>query len=134
MRTPSFAFSEASLPVACASSNPSGPPPIEVQSTGVPGEPAAVRSRKVTATVLAVDTAARRLTLKGGDGKTETIDVPPEVRRLDEIAAGDTIDVEVQEGLLFEYQPAGSAFVAPTAVSAGARARAPPPSGPPGPA
>src|SRR5256885_9148613 len=132
MRIPFVASSAAFLLVACASSKPSGPPPIEVQSTGVPGEAAAVRSRKVTATVLAVDTAARRLTLKGGDGKTETIDVPPEVRRFDEIAARDTIDVHVQEGLLFEYQPAGSAFVAPTAGVPGARARPHPPPGAPG--
>jgi hypothetical protein len=129
MRIPFVASSAAFLLTACASSKPPGPPPLEVYSTGVPGEAAAVRSRKMTATVLAVDTAARRLTLKDEDGKTETINVPPEVKRFNEIAAGDTIDVEVQEGLLFEYQPAGSAFVAPVAVVAGERARASQPPG-----
>ncbi len=114
---------------ACASSKPAGPPPIEVQSTGIPGKAAATAVHRVTATVLAVDTAARRLTLKEQDGSTETIAVPPEVKRFDEIAAGDTIEIEIQEGLLFEYQPAGSAFVPPRAVVAGARTD---PSQPPG--
>ena len=121
MRNLLFAASAASL-LACASSKPAGPPPIEVQSTGRPGEAMATHTEHVSATVLAVDAAARTLTLKGQDGSTQTITVPPQVRRLDDIAAGDTIEVEVQQGLLLEYQPAGDAFVAPKAVVAGGRA------------
>ena len=129
MRISIITSAAALLLTACASSKPSGPQPLEVQSTGTPGEAAAIRSRKVTAKVLAVDTASRRLTLQDEDGKTETIDVPPEVRRFDEVAAGDTIVVEVQEGLLFEYQPAGSAFVAPAAAVGGGRTGAGQPPG-----
>src|SRR3954447_1776960 len=119
MRT-SFFVSVAFLIVACASSKPSGEPPIEVQSTGTPGEAAATRSQKLTATVLAVDTASRKLTVKGEDGSSETINVPPAVKRLDEIAAGDRIEVDVQEGILFPYQPPGSAFVEPAVAVGGA--------------
>src|SRR4051812_21614098 len=97
--------SAAFLLSACASSTASGPTPIEVQSTGVPGEAAAGSYQKMTATVLAVNVPGRTLTLKGEDGRTETINVPPEVKRLGEVAVGDTIVVEVQEGILFEYQP-----------------------------
>jgi hypothetical protein len=121
MRVSLVASSAALLLVACASSKPAGTPPVEVQSTGVPGQAAAVSTHRMTATVLAVDTASRKLTLRGEDGQTETVTVPPEVRRFNEVAVGDTIQAEVQEGLLFEYQPAGSAFVAPRALVAGAR-------------
>src|SRR3954464_303744 len=104
MRT-SFFVSVAFLIVACASSKPSGEPPIEVQSTGTPGEAAATRSQKLTATVLAADTASRRRTVRRGGGRGERITVRPAVKRLDEIAAGDRIEVDVQEGVLFQYQP-----------------------------
>jgi hypothetical protein len=122
MRVFAIASSAAFLLAGCASSKPAGPEPLEVKSTGVPGEAAAVQTTKFTATVLAVDTAARRLTLRGEDGTTDTIAIPPGVKRFDEISAGDNIVVEVQQGLLFAYQPVGSDSVAPTAVVAGARA------------
>jgi hypothetical protein len=120
----SFFASVAFLVVGCASSKPSGEPPIEVKSTGTPGEAAATRSQKFTATVLAVDTASRKLTLKLEDGSSRTIDVPPAVKRLDEVSAGDKVDVDVQEGILFEYQPPGSPFVEPAVAVGGARAGA----------
>ena len=102
---------------ACASSKPeAGPPPLEVSSTGVPGQAAGTRRSGITATVLAVDHSGRRLTLRGEDGNTETISVPPNVTRFNEILADDTIEVELQEGVLFEYQPAGTAFVTPRGV------------------
>jgi hypothetical protein len=123
MRT-SFFVSVAFLIIACASSKPSGEPPLEVQSTGTPGEASATRSQKLTATVLAVDTASRKLTVQREDGSSETINVPPAVKRLDEIAAGDKIEVDVQEGILFQYQPPGSAFVEPAVAVGAARAGA----------
>src|SRR3954464_2081170 len=104
MRT-SFFVSVAFLIVACASSKPSGEPPVEVQSTGTPGEAAATRSQKLTATVLAVDTASRKLTVKREDGSSETINVPPAVKRLALSRAGDTVQVDGQEGGLFQYHP-----------------------------
>jgi hypothetical protein len=131
MRTAFIASFTALLLAACASSKAeqSGPPPIEVNATGKPGEASAARSYRMTASVQAVDAAGRRLTLKEEDGKIETISVPPGVKRFDEISAGDTIEVEVQEGVLFEYQPPGSPFVAPAAVVAGAKAGAGQPPG-----
>jgi len=43
--------------------------------------------------------------------------VPPEVKRFAELAAGDTVELELKQGLLLEYQPAGSAVVAPREVA-----------------
>ena len=121
MRTLLLSSSAVLLLAACSSSTEAGPKPLEVYSTGVPGEAAAARSQKITAKVLAVDAASRKLTLQAEDGHTETISCPPEVKRFNEISAGDTVVVEVQEGVLFEYQPPGSAFVAPAAVVTGGR-------------
>jgi hypothetical protein len=111
-----------SLLAACASSTSTGPPPVEIHSTSVAGQAAAARSGKISKTVQAVDKETRTLTLKGADGTIETIYVPSQVQRFDDVAAGDTITVETQEGLLLEYQPAGSPDVKPTAVVDGARA------------
>jgi len=131
MRISFVAFSAAFLVAACASSKQeqAGSQPVEVHPTGTPGQAAATSYHKMTATVLAVDTTSRKLTLRANDGHVETVDVPPEVRRLNEITAGDRIVVEVQDGLLFEYQPAGTAYVPPTAVVAGGRGGAGQPPG-----
>ncbi len=124
MRSPLAAALATALLAACATSKPAAPPVAEVLSTGVPGEAAATRYQKETATVQAVDLATRTLTLRGADGKTETLQVPPEVKRLAEIGVGDVIEVEVEQDLVLQYQPPGSEFVAPKAVVAGGRAAA----------
>jgi hypothetical protein len=127
LRFPLAASSAALLAAACATSTPpasTAPAPIEVKATGTPGQAAATESAQVTARVTAVDAATRSLTVKGDDGSAETFKVPPEVKRFDEIAVGDTIEVEVERGLLLEYQPVGSLSVEPQAVVAGAKAGA----------
>jgi len=94
---------------------------MEAYSTGTPGEAVATRYHKFSGTVETVDTASRRLTLKGEYGHVETINVPPEVKQFDEVSVGDTIEVEVQEGVLFEYQPAGNTAAPSQAMVAEAR-------------
>jgi hypothetical protein len=109
-------------------SPPAGSPPagqqqpVEVQNTGTPGQAAAVRTQKVTAKVTAVDQANRTVTLQAKGGQPQTFTVGPEVKRLNEVAVGDSVVVEYQEGLMLQYQPAGSGDVAPTAVVAEQRA------------
>lgn len=122
MRISIVATTTTFLLAACASSKPSGPAPAEVYATGVPGEAAATRIEKVTATVQAVNPADRTLIVSLENGETQTVQVPPAVTRFNEVAVGDRIEAELREGLLLEYQPAGSAFVTPTAVATGARA------------
>jgi hypothetical protein len=87
-----------------------------------PGKAEAVRKQSLTATVVAVDQAARTITLKGPDGKTQTFKAGPEVKRLAEVAAGDSIKIEFEEGLALEFQPPGTAPVAPEAVAVADRA------------
>jgi hypothetical protein len=97
------------------------PPPVEVKQVA-PGKAEAVRKQVLTAAVTAVDKAARTVTLKGPDGKTQTFKAGPEIQRFDEIAVGDTVKIEFQEGLALEFQPAGTAPVAPEAVAVADRA------------
>ncbi len=123
MRVPYAVLSAAVLFTACATSKTEAPP-VEVKATGVPGEAMATSTRKMTVTVKAIDHATRKVTIQAKDGETETFTVDPAVKRLGEIAAGDQVTVEVTEGLLLQYQPAGTEAVAPQAVVTGAVADA----------
>lgn len=93
----------------------------EMKATGVPGVAEATRVVKVTATVTAVDKATRSLTLKYADGKSETLAVGPQVKRFDEVAAGDTLVVEYQEGLALEFQLPSEKPVTPEVAAASGR-------------
>ncbi len=99
------------------------PAAVEVHPTGKPGMAGASRVQKLTATVKGVD-APNRVLILDVKGQTQNVKVGPGVKRFDEIAAGDTITIQVEQGLLLEYQPAGSETVEPTAVAGGARAAA----------
>jgi hypothetical protein len=104
---------------ACATT-PKEPPPVEVKATGMPGEAIATRTTKLSVKVKAVDQATRTLTVIARDGETQTIKVPPEVKRFGEIVAGDSVVVEVNQGLLLEYLPPGQAGVETAAAAVGA--------------
>jgi Cu/Ag efflux protein CusF len=101
---------------------PAGQAPVEMKTSGTPGKAVATRSAQVTATIKAIDVAARSLTLQNQAGETETFKVGPQVQRFAELAVGDVIVVDYEQGLALEFQPAGSETVAPTAVAAGGRA------------
>ncbi len=110
------------LLAACSAAQSSGTSPVEAYSTGIAGQAATTSTRTLDGTVVAVDTASRRLTVRGEDGHAETIEVPPDVKRLRDLSVGDIVHVEVQEGILFEYQPHGSRITPSTAVVAAGRA------------
>jgi hypothetical protein len=115
------ASAQAQAPAAKAPA-PAAKAPVEMNPTGTPGKAAATRSAQVTATIKAIDVAARSLTLQNQAGETETFKVGPQVQRFAEFAVGDVIVVDYEQGLALEFQPAGSETVAPTAVAAGGRA------------
>jgi len=104
---------------ACAHGSKSEAQPVEVQPTGTPGEAKATNVETYTATVKAVDLTHRIVTLEDQSGKVDTITVDPAVERLPEIAPGDVVQVQVKEGLMLEYQPAGTEAVPPQAAIAG---------------
>ena len=53
----------------------------------------------VTAEVVGVDRKDRTVTLKGEDGKVETIEIPEEAQNFDQVDVGDTLVIEVLRGL-----------------------------------
>jgi hypothetical protein len=105
---------------------PAGTPapkePIEMSASGTPGKATASRVLHGTGTVTAVDLAGRTLTLKNKSGATRTFKIGPRVERLDEIAVGDLITIDFEQGFALEFQPAGSETVPPTSTAASARA------------
>jgi len=113
---------------ARAQTPPEPPPPlpsrgpVEVKPTGTPGKVEAKRSMRITATVYAVDPERRIVTLQNDLGGIETMKVGPEVKRLQDFAVGDTVVIDYDQGLVLEFQPAGTEFVPPTAVATGERA------------
>jgi Cu/Ag efflux protein CusF len=109
---------------AAAPAKPAADAPMEMKNIGTPGQAVATRVTKVTAKVKAVDQAARTVTLEFKDGKSETLKVGPEVKRFAEVAAGDTIAVQFEQGLMLEYQSPSAPDVAPQAVATGGRAGA----------
>jgi len=118
MRTSIAAAFTAILLAACAGSK--SEQLVEMKPTGQPGEAIGSRTTKVAVTVKAVDAAKRTLTVVGPDGAAETFKVPPEVKRFDEVAAGDRIVVEVHQGLLLQYQAPGTPALEPAAAVVGA--------------
>jgi hypothetical protein len=57
------------------------------------------QTSSITATVEAIDTAHRELTLKGPGGKVVVLQVPEAVKRFNEIKVGDQVVIRVTEAL-----------------------------------
>jgi hypothetical protein len=101
--------------------HPATSAPVEMKATGKPGKVAGGRTQTITATVKAVDVANRTITLQEAKGEEQTFKVGDQVKRLDEIAAGDQIVIKLQQGLLLEAQPPGSPPAPVTTGAAGGR-------------
>jgi hypothetical protein len=65
------------------------------------GKPARLEgaSIMVTSIVEKIDYKARKLTLKNAQGEELTVDVGPEIQRLDEVKKGDTLEIEYLESI-----------------------------------
>jgi hypothetical protein len=98
-----------------------GQAPVEMKASGTPGKATAERTVHLTATIKAVDVPGRTITLQNKAGETETFKAGPEIQRLEDLAVGDTVVIDYVQGLALEFQPAGSATVAPTGVVTGGR-------------
>jgi hypothetical protein len=74
----------------------------------------------VTATVEAIDTVARALTVKGANGTYTTIVVPDSMKQFSAIKVGDTIQARYYDNVAIRVKPAGE-----PAVDAAANATTP---------
>jgi len=100
------------LPVAIPRPPAAAPGSIEV-NPGAPGTASATRLAVDNATIVGIDVPGRILALKRRSGEVQSFKVSPEVTRLSEFAVGDVIRLEYQQGLVLEFQPEGTATVAP---------------------
>jgi hypothetical protein len=132
-----IAASAVLLAAACATATPPAPPPappgpfalatgrpVEATSTGTPGQAVAVRAERMLGTVRSVDPAARSVKLEWMGGGIVTFKIGPEVKLFDDLAAGDSVLIDVEQRLLLEVQQPGTESV-PLTVTGGRAADAP---------
>ena len=122
----------AALGGCSASSNKvTAPPPPPVIATGTvtsKGEIAQVNTVQVTAIVVDVNARRRRVTLRGPDGKIETIRVSSEVQNLPQVRRGDQVVLTYVEALAIQLRKKGSAtpsVIEDTAAERAARGQMP---------
>ena len=69
-----------------------------------PGKAVAVSVVEATATVVAINTATRTVTLKGADGRVVDVVCGDEVKNFAQISVGDNVKVSYQEALTLELK------------------------------
>jgi Cu/Ag efflux protein CusF len=88
-----------------------------------PGMAMAVKTSKVTATVVGINKDTREVTLKRSDGKIVIINASEEVRNFDQIRVGDKVKAEFTQSLTLELKKGGKGK--PSASGQSAMIRAP---------
>lgn len=99
-------------------------PEAVVLAASAPGQGAIAGKVTLTATVVAIDTATRAVTLKGGGGKVVDIVVPPEAKKFDQVKVGDLVTVEYARALTLTLKKSGDGIRASTSQTATAGAPA----------
>ena len=84
------------------------PPQAAVLAASAPGKGLVAGKVTLSATVVAIDAAARTATLKGGSGRIVDVVVPPEVKNLGDIRVGDLVTVDYAQALSLQLKPAGN--------------------------
>jgi Cu/Ag efflux protein CusF len=72
---------------------------------------AVTQVESLTATITAIDAASRHVTLKGPDGKSETIFVPESMTRFPELKVGDQVTFKYTQSIAVRLQKPGDATV-----------------------
>jgi len=83
----------------------------QTQGQTAPRTPAPVgqaASVTTTATIQAIDSTSRAVTLKGKDGNLTTIFCGPEIQRFGELKVGDTVTFQYHESIVFSIAAPGS--------------------------
>jgi hypothetical protein len=79
-----------------------------------PGAAVAAQTLKITATITAIDKAARDVTLKGPQGNEITVTAGKEVKNFDKLKVGDKVDLQYVEALTLELKKGGGLVVSRT--------------------
>ena len=97
-----------SAAIAAAASVPAFAQKPDAASASVtkttPGKGTITNMAKITASVEAIDAAARTVTLKGPRGKVVTLAVGPEVKNFAQVKVGDMVVVRYAEALSLELK------------------------------
>jgi hypothetical protein len=102
---------------------PSGVQSGEMSAVSDKGDAAtAVELSSISAKVVAVDQAARTITLVGPEGNTLDVEAGDQVRNLDQIKVGDKVTVDYYEGLLAQVNAPGAPTQDVTMTDAAIRA------------
>ncbi|UCF93594.1 MAG: hypothetical protein JSW39_05380 [Desulfobacterales bacterium] len=101
-------FGLAALTAACAGTQSSTAE--SMTSSPAEGQPKVLKEniKTATATVEAIDLAARKVTLRGPDGKVKDITVGEEVKNLPQVKVGDEVVVTYYESIAAQVMKAGS--------------------------
>ncbi|MBP6775723.1 MAG: hypothetical protein KA151_00585 [Piscinibacter sp.] len=111
----------ASLP-ALAQNKPAAT--AAVMTASAPGTGTIAMSVTVTSTVTAIDKATRAVTLKGPEGKLNTVTAGADVRNFDQIKVGDSVTVKYVEALTLTLKKDGKDLRGMTETPAAVRAPA----------
>jgi len=84
-------------------------PDVKTDVTRADGKVTATGSAKVVATITAIDTATRKVTLKTKAGKVVDMNIGDEARNFDQLRVGDTVTVEYNEALSLSLKKGGGA-------------------------
>ena len=80
-------------------------PPIVKQAAGVaPGQAMSATTVDASATVTAINSAKREVTLKRSDGTKTTVAVSDQVRNFDQIKVGDTVHIRYTQAVALELK------------------------------
>ncbi len=95
-----------------------------ISKPSAPGTATIAQSVTVSASVTAIDPATRKVTLKGPEGKVNTVTAGPEVRNFDQIKVGDVVTVRYVEALTLTLKKDGKELRSMTETPAAVRAPA----------
>jgi hypothetical protein len=82
-------------------------PTAAVVTSNQPGKVAVAETVKASASVIAIDKATRKVTLKTAAGKTFEVTAGPDVKNFDQVKVGDELVVEFVQALTMEVKTGG---------------------------
>jgi hypothetical protein len=82
-------------------------PTAAVVTSNQPGKVAVAETVKASASVIAIDKATRKVTLKSAAGKTFEVTAGADVKNFDQVKVGDELVVEFIQALSLEVKPGG---------------------------
>lgn len=88
-----------------------------------PGVAGAAKTVEITATITAIDSKKREVTLKGPQGNEVVVEAGSRVRNFSQMKVGDQVNVEYVEALTLELKKGGGQPVARTTEAADGRAK-----------